>query len=69
MKLIKLTNSNQVQGGEALLINADCIVSVVRGVATREDNVLENVTYVFIPPHGTWEVRESLDEIMELANS
>ena len=52
-----------------MLINASGIVSVVRGVATREDNVLENVTYVFIPPHGTWEVKESLDEIMELVNS
>jgi hypothetical protein len=33
-----------------------------------EDGIIENITYVFCPPHGTWEVEESLDEVVKTLN-
>jgi hypothetical protein len=38
---------------------------VVRDEATGSSEV---VTHVFIPPHGTWEVKESVEEILQQIN-
>jgi len=35
----------------------------------REDNTVDQVTFVFVPPHGTWEVLESFEEVMALINA
>ena len=37
--------------------------TVVRDEATQSSEV---ITYVFVPPHGTWEVKESVEEILQL---
>lgn len=66
MKLITLTNSNAEQRGEPIMINPEFIVSVIRGTVTRSDDVLETVTFIYMPPHGTWEVSETLEDIQKL---
>jgi hypothetical protein len=35
----------------------------------KENGIIENITYVFCPPHGTWEVEESLDEVVAELNN
>jgi hypothetical protein len=69
--LVKLTNAVSALKGQPLLINTDKIVSVYTGTVTREpqdDNItyIDTVTFIHIPPHGTWEVSESLDEVLAL---
>jgi len=70
--LIKLTNALPTLRGQPLLLNTDKIVSVYSGKITREpqddDNVtyIDTVTFIHIPPHGTWEVTESLEEVLAL---
>ena len=72
--LIKLTNALPAHKGQPILINTDKIVSVYSGKITREpqddDNVsyIDSVTFIHIPPHGTWEVSESVEEVLEQIN-
>jgi hypothetical protein len=71
--IIKLTNATAAHKGKVIGLNADAIVSVHTETTPRtsEDGsitTLEEVTYVFCPPHGTWEVSESIDEISEKIN-
>jgi hypothetical protein len=72
--LVKLTNALLTLKGQSLLINTDKIVSVYSGAIPREpqdgDNVtyIDNVTFIHMPPHGTWEVSESLDEVLARIN-
>jgi len=63
---IQLTNASEEHSGKAVAIRKDLIISVFRNVVVREDESVEEVTYVFAPPHGTWEVQESFDEVMAL---
>jgi hypothetical protein len=61
---IKLTNANPQHRGNPVLLKRNDIVSIHEGMAQREgSDVVERVTYVFIPPHGTWEVTETVAEI------
>jgi len=66
--IIKLTNSNPSLKGQPILLNTDFIVSVFRGFASRgeESPVIEEVTYIHCPPHGTWEVEELPEAIYDL---
>ena len=67
---ITLTNANPLNKGKKITLNADLIVSIWRGEvarATDEDGNIterEEVTLVFIPPHGTWEVEETHEEVL-----
>jgi len=63
---IKLTNASPAHAGKQLALQKNSIVSVYRDVAVREDKSLEDVTFVFVPPHGMWEVQESFEEVMKL---
>jgi hypothetical protein len=63
---LKLTNQHPTCKGEPLILNSTAIVSIRQGMAKREGDVMEPVTFVFCPPHGSWEVKESLDEIYKL---
>jgi len=63
---IELTNASPAFKGNKLALKKEFIVSVYRNVVVREDESVEEVTYVFAPPHGTWEVQESFDEVMAL---
>jgi hypothetical protein len=62
---IKLTNANPNFLGKPILLKKDLIVSVYEGVLTHEDASVESVTYVFAPPHGEWQVKESVDDVLE----
>ena len=63
---VKLTNANPVFAGKPLLLKKDLIVTVYEGTLTHEDTSIEAVTYVFAPPHGEWQVKESVDEVLKL---
>jgi len=64
---ITLTNSSPAFRGQKIAIKKDLIVTVHRDDAiVREDGTIEAVTFIFVPPHGTWEVSETLEEVMHL---
>lgn len=64
--LIKLTNAAPTHVDKPIVINSEAIISIRQGPAIREDATVDDVTFVFCPPHGTWEVKESVDDIMKL---
>ena len=64
---ITLTNASPTHRGQKIVIKKDLIVTMHRNDAVvREDGAIEAVTFIFVPPHGTWEVSESLEVIMDL---
>lgn len=64
-----LTNASPTQRGMPLAIRKDQVITVHSNLAVREDNSVEQVTYVFGPPHGTWEVTETHEEVMQQLNN
>jgi hypothetical protein len=62
---LKLTNANPQNRGMPLAIRKDLVLTVHSNMAVREDSSIEMVTYVFGPPHGTWEVLETYEYVME----
>ena len=64
--LITLTSSSPVLKGNPIVRNTDFIVSIFRTPVTRTDGVIDDVTYIHCPPHGTWEVQESVEEVVAL---
>lgn len=68
---ITLTNANEAHKGNKIAINIDLIATVYNttNLAKKQDGIIENVTYVYCPPHGTWEVEESVDEIIAELNN
>ena len=63
---IKLTNANPAHKGNKVAIRKDLIATVHRSTILREDGTSEEVTFVFAPPHGTWEVEETFEKVMVL---
>ena len=64
---IKLTNASPQHRGNPLILQSDNIVSVHEGMIQREGSeVLERVSFVFVPPHGTWEVDETAETIFAM---
>jgi len=63
---ISLTNASPIHKGRPVAIRKDLIISVFRNIAVREDDTVEEITLVFAPPHGTWEVEETYEEVMAL---
>ena len=66
---ITLTNANPSFRGQQLAINSEMIATMWRNEILRDDGTLENVTFIFCPPHGTWEVSDTLDDIVTELNS
>jgi hypothetical protein len=66
---ITLTNANQSHNGKKIAIKISEIVSIYNSNITREDGTIENVTLVYAPPHGTWEVTEALEHIVTELNT
>lgn len=62
---IKLTNAHPTCKGESIYLNTNGIISFRRGKKVQEPDAPE-VTMIFIPPHGTWEVEEKPDYILNL---
>jgi hypothetical protein len=65
---IKVTNASPAHKGKSLLLKADFILTVYEGTATRENDVTEEVTFVFSPEHGTWEVEDSVESVLQQLN-
>jgi hypothetical protein len=69
---ITLTNASTAFKGRKISINKSQIVSITRGEAVRavdENGTVtdkEEVTFIFVPPHGTWEVEESHEAVLAL---
>jgi hypothetical protein len=69
---ITLTNATAANRGKKITLNTANIVSIFEG--TRTSTVddegmitdIETVTYLFVPPHGTWEVVETHEEVLAL---
>jgi hypothetical protein len=67
---IQLTNASPLHRGRPLLLKADIILTVYEGIAVREDGSIDDpVTFIFSPDHGTWEVSESLDDVLKQLNA
>jgi|TARA_R110002126_G_scaffold227565_1_gene372171 hypothetical protein len=60
MKLIKLTNATKGRIGESLILNTDMIMSFFEN--NQEDG--EKVTVAFGMNGNSWEVKETIDEVM-----
>ena len=65
MKLIKLTNATKGRIGESLILNTDMIMSFFEN--NQEDG--EKVTVAFGMNGNSWEVKETIDEIMALVGA
>jgi hypothetical protein len=65
---ITLTNATPAHRGSKISINQECIATVHNSMVTREDGIMEQITFVFCPPHGTWEVSETLEEVVAILN-
>lgn len=63
MNYITLTNAAEAHRGNKISINVQMIATVHNTWDTTEYK-----TFVFCPPHGTWEVEESLEYVVELLN-
>lgn len=66
---ITLTNTAQNHYGNKVAINSDLIATVSSQVVVNEEGITESKTFIFCPPHGTWEVGESLEEVVKLLNA
>ena len=64
MKLIRLTNATKGRIGEGLILNTDLIASFFEH--SQEDGT--KVTVAYGMNGNSWEVSETVDEIMEQIN-
>jgi hypothetical protein len=65
MKLIKLTNATKGRIGEGLILNTETMMSFFEN--TQEDGT--KVTVAFGINGNSWEVQETIDEIMQQINN
>lgn len=66
---ISLTNALPDYKGMPICFKKDSIVSVRQGFVKREgEEMSEIVTYIYIPPYGTWEVIEPYDKVLAMLN-
>jgi hypothetical protein len=65
---VQLTNMSVQHRGKVIVLNSSMIVSMMTSTVVRDEvtQSSEVITYVFVPPHGTWEVSESVEEILAL---
>lgn len=65
---ITLTNASALHTGAKIAINADLVVTVHTAAIERSPEVFEQVTFIFCPPYGTWEVSESHEQVVKQLN-
>jgi phage/plasmid-associated DNA primase len=65
---ITLTNASPAFKGQKVAIDSKVVISVFANEVTREDETKEEVTFIFCPPHGTWEVSETVEEVVAQLN-
>jgi len=66
---LNLTNANPQFKGMPIAIRKDLVITIHANLTVREDATTELVTYIFAPPHGTWEVLETYTEVIEQLNA
>jgi len=67
--IILLTNASPIHKDKNIAINSTHIVSMFTDTIVRDgEESPETVTFIYCPPHGTWEVQESIEEIIEKVN-
>jgi hypothetical protein len=65
MKLIKLTNATKDRIGEGLILNTEAMMSFFEN--TQDDGT--KITVAFGMNSNSWEVKETIDEIMALVGA
>jgi hypothetical protein len=65
---LNLTNASPQHKGTKLAIDRDLVVTAHNSVVTRENGDIETVTFLFCPPHGTWEVQETFEQVLKQLN-
>jgi hypothetical protein len=65
---LNLTNASPQHRGTKLAIDRELVVTAHTSQVTREDGLIEMVTFIFCPPHGTWEVSETFDQVIKQLN-
>jgi hypothetical protein len=63
-----LTNAAEGHQGNKVAIRKDLVVSVHHKFETGDGGIISSKTFVFCPPHGTWEVSETIEKVVELLN-
>jgi len=63
---VKFTNANPEHRGNPIAIRKDLIATIYPSTIERANGVTEQVTFVFCPPHGAWEVEESFEEVIDM---
>lgn len=61
---LNLTNANPQYRDMPLAIRKDQVITVHSNLTVRENGTAEMVTYIFGPPHGSWEVLENYETVM-----
>ena len=64
--LIKLTNAAGTQAGQTVILNTDAMVSIFPVPAEFAEAAATAKTLIFCPPHGTWQVEDTVEEIFAL---
>lgn len=49
-----------------MVLNTEHILSIFRNKVEVAENISTEKTFIFCPPHGTWEVQETPEEILAL---
>jgi hypothetical protein len=65
---VTLTNASPLHRGNPIAIKRDLIVTAYSNTQVRDDGSIDDVTFIFVPPHGTWEVLEKYDEVLAMLN-
>lgn len=63
---ITLTNAHPDHKGNPIAIKKELIVVVYPTVMMRPNGIGEQVTIVHCPPHGSWEVEESFEDVIDM---
>jgi len=67
MNFIVLTNVTKGLEGKDIAINADTIVSIFEVTEfTTKKIIKRKYTQVYCPPHASFEVEESLEEVLQI---
>lgn len=66
---IKVTSAKEELKGVSMVLNSEYILSMFRSKETTKDKIEVEKTFVYCPPHGTWEVEETPEEIVKQIKS
>jgi hypothetical protein len=66
---VVLTNANLQFRGQPIAIRRDLVITVYPNNELRDSESGSANTFVFCPPHGTWEVTETFEQVMDLLDA